>query len=120
MSQVSENNEIKDIVDPEIVKQAVAARKKQVLQEFIASKITGSQFSTNSGHIQNANNIQELVNELDGVYHEEINVFANPGVQASVVERLMQEDLRDEDMLEEEAIKEYEAVQLNLKEKIEA
>ena len=35
---------------------------------------------------------------------------------------LMQEDLRDDDMLEEEAIaiKEYEAVQLDLKEKIEA
>ena len=36
MSQISESNEIKDIVDPEIVKLAVAARKKEVLQDLLA------------------------------------------------------------------------------------
>lgn len=107
LSNITENNEIKDIVDPKIIKQAVAARKKEILKDFMDQKVSEANFVSGSGHLQNGNNIQELVDQLEGVYHEEINVFANPQVQADLMDQLMDENYQDE-AFKGEAIKEYE------------
>ena len=61
LSNITENNEIKDIVDPKIIKQAVAARKKEILKDFMDQKVAEANFVSGSGHLQNGNNIQELV-----------------------------------------------------------
>lgn len=107
ISNITENNEIKDIVDPSIIKQAIAARKKEILKDFMDQKVAEANFISGSGHLQNGNNIQELVDQLEGVYHEEINVFANPQVQADLMDQLMDENYQDE-AFKSEAIREYE------------
>lgn len=109
-SQVSDDDkEIKEIINPELVKQAIAVRKKEILAEFM-EKQTASKFTFQSGHVQNAKHIQELVDALDNVYHEELNMYSRSHVQGKVLDLMMEEDYHDVEP-DREAIEEYENTQ---------